>query len=487
MFEHLSPKVRQSSGQKRVKLKVYSWFLLSALFIFASAWGLTRGTGSNAQNNPQITAAVYTTDKYSDNQVVLDTPKLTVFDFVIKTNSSQIFLNQLNIQVSGVYNEEWLADLLLYNQGTQLGQITNLGDGQLHFDIGHYQLQNGENYFQLRLNHSDNLSLADAATFTINSAQDIILFYLDHPFTPEGVFPISSRKFSVIEQGQLLAYNNLVRTNFSVPIEKNELLADFSFSSQKETVTLKQVVINVESNNPLLSEEFYLSYQGGIIAKAVSEDNQLSFSFTEPIIVRTDQDLNLSLWSNLTSEGEYSFKLAEVLGQGFISGKAISLNNELLLSKVKSLANMPYFTADKQSKLLSDGWNSLYQLKVINPASQALVIDKLTWQLDNFGVQITALELWVDNEPYQVNLTLNNNIVTADFTDQPLKVDSAKEVLLMVKVQNLADKTRLQANLLNDSVPDKEQGANLLWSIVDEQFNGYLLPNFPLAPAILSN
>ncbi len=486
MFEHLSPKIRPSAAQKRVRVKLYAWFLLLALFVFISTWGLSQGTASSAQDNPQITAAIYTSDHPTEEQVVLESPRLTVFNFTIKTNSNQVFLRQLKIQAAGVFNEDWLADLRLYQGKTQLGQITNLDDGLLFFDIGSYQLAKGDNNFQLRLTTSDNLSLADAASFTITQPLDVVLTYLDHVFTPEGNFPVSSEKFSVISQGQLLAYNNLTNTALSIPAEQNQLLADFSLSSQAETVSLQQIVVTYESE-AAATTEFSLSYQGQIVSQSVVTDGQIIFVIEEPLIVKTNQDVQLSLWGNLTELGDYQFSLQDVSGQGFISGQTVKITKPLLLSQISALDNVPYFSAAQQNQNLSDGWNNLYQFQVSNPTTESLTIDKLTWQLQNFGVQVKNLELWVDNEPYQNKLSLSNNIITADFSDNSLLVVEPREILLLVKTENLAAKTRLQANLLADESADLEVSNNLLWSIAGKQYNGYHLPNFPLAPAVLSN
>ena len=93
----------------------------------------------------------------------------------------------------------------------------------------------------------------------------------------------------------------------------------------------------------------------------------------------------------------------------------------------------------------------------------------------------------MDNEPYQNKLSLSNNIITADFSDNSLVVAAPREIILLVKTENLAAKTILQANLLADESVDLETNNNLLWSITGKQYNGYQLPNFPLAPAILTN
>jgi hypothetical protein len=120
---------------------------------------------------------------------------------------------------------------------------------------------------------------------------------------------------------------------------------------------------------------------------------------------------------------------------------------------------------------------------------QPVEIYKLSWSLENFAINLEELELWINDQLYPTELVIKDNILTATFWQHPILItDTAADLAILAKIQNLADDTRLQINFLTDQrvmSTDNSQN-NVLWSSSNVMHNSYLLPGLPLEPIILS-
>ena len=493
MFEHLFSQHHDLRKPKKFRIKFYGNLLLLAGLILLYFLNWQQGPSSLASNNEidSIKATVLNSTINGVNKLAVQTQQAVVFDFVIKTNTEDIFLHELRVNIAGIEDQDILSDLSLYHGNTQLSQITNITDNQLYFDLDDYILEKGENYFYLSLNNINKDLVDKNATFRLSKATDVLLFYKSTLFSPDGNFPIDGRSLSVINTGQLLTYNNLSQAHFLVPSDQLNKLADFSLSSIGEALGLQklsftyQITEEIDDSNLI----FYIKSGSETIAKATAKDGELKFNFDRPVVIKNDQDISLQLWGSLSKAGNYSFYLQQVAGKGFVSGQEVELERNLFLSQALVVDALPKFYQSNQASALSDGWNNIFNTSIIATGDQAVEIYKLSWLIENFAVDLEEIELWINDQLYPADLMLKDNILTATFWQNPILLSDTKiDLAILAKIKNLADDTRSQVNFLTDQQIMSEDNSqnNLLWAASNVMHNSYLLPGLPLAPVILS-
>jgi hypothetical protein len=119
-----------------------------------------------------------------------------------------------------------------------------------------------------------------------------------------------------------------------------------------------------------------------------------------------------------------------------------------------------------------------------------LELNKLTWSLEKFGVNIEQAEIWVDGEPYVTDLIIKDDmIVMKAGWDEALKISKNVEIKLLARVSDVDKGDFVKTHLLVDNQPkvDEDFADNILWSHQGNIFNGYQLPHLPLDPSVLSN
>ena len=490
MFEHLVSQHHVLGKPKKKRVRFYGSLLLLAGFILLSASNIGQGPQSAALGERDVIKGVqvdvYNQAAKGTNQLTDQTPRAMVFDFIIKTNKKQISLDALGITVNGLEDLDLLGDINLYHGDTQLGQVSKIVDNQLYFEINNYNLNQGKNNFYLSWDNINNELLEKTIEFAIVEATDIFVSYQNIFFMPDGEFPISSKKLNIIDTGELSSYNNLVNNKFLAVANQNQKLADFSLATMGESIKLEEISIAIE--DALDAEgSFNLLNNKKVIAQSYIKNNNLSFKLIEPVIVKNNSDLSLQLQARLPI-GEYKFSLVNAQGKGFVSGGTIVLDNNLALSEVVFLPSLAQFTSQSSITKLGDSWNALSTINVANLGLAAINIHKLSWSVEEFGVDVQNLELWINDQLYDADLNIDDNKVTATFWQEPLLLgDADLDIVLLAKTKILSEDSRLQINLLTDKETMLEENSdnNLLWSINDQMNNSYLLPNLPLAPVIL--
>lgn len=490
MFEHLVSQHHVLGKPKKKRVRFYGSLLLLVGFILLSASNIGQGPQSAALDERDVIEGirvdVYNQATKGTNQLTDQTPQAMVFDFIIRTNKKQINLDALGITVNGLENLDLLRDIDLYHGDTQLGQVSKIIDNQLYFEINSYNLNQGTNNFYLTWDNIDNELLEKTIEFAIVEATDIFVSYQNIFFMPEGEFPISSKKLNIIDIGELSSYNNLVNNKFLAVADQNQKLADFSLATHGESMKLEEVSIAIE--DALDAEgSFYLFSNKKVIAQSYIKNNNLNFKLTEPVVIKNNSDLPLQLQASLPI-GEYKFSLVNAQGKGFVSGDTITLDNNLVLSEVVFLPSLAQFTSQSSAAKLGDAWNALSTINIANLGSVAINIHKLSWSVEEFGIDVQNLELWINDQLYDTDLNIDDDKVTATFWKVPLLLDDTDlNIVLLGEADILSEQSRLQINLLTDKTAMSEDNSdnNLLWSVNSQMYNSYLLPGLPLTPVIL--
>jgi hypothetical protein len=490
MFEHLVSQHHVSGRPKKNKVNFYSSLLLLAGFVLLSVLNIGQGSQSSALEQgdviKDVTVNVYTQTAKGINKLADQTQQVVVFDFYIESNKNDVALETIQIQTHGFDDPSSLALLDLYNNKTQLGEPSEIIDGQLRFRLDDYKLQKGKNYFYLSWPKINRGALAGDISFSIDGETDVVVSYDNAFFRPGGDFPVISKTLQIVDNGRLSSYNNLSRHSFLAVAEQQEKLADFALSTVGESIKLEEIVVAVETS--VASEsQFSLVYDNKVIAKSYLSDQELHFNLREPVVVKNDQDVSLRLYGNLP-KGEYGFSLIDGRGKGFVSGDYISFSNSLSLSEVIALPGLPTFSAQSSTHKLDANWNTLSAIDIQNSGEKIINIHKLSWAIEDFGVDIENLELWINDQLYKADLEIVDGVLAVTFWDKPLLLDDADlNIVLLGKVNILADQYRLQASLLTDKTIMSHSNShnNILWSVDSEMHNSYLLPDLPLAPVIL--
>ena len=83
-----------------------------AILTFIVSWAANQGPITSAYNSRLLDVSI--SANQLNQQVVADMPRLSVFDFFIKTELENIQLNKIKIHVNGLYDLEALAKLKLF-------------------------------------------------------------------------------------------------------------------------------------------------------------------------------------------------------------------------------------------------------------------------------------------------------------------------------------------------------------------------------------
>jgi len=432
-------------------------------------------------------AAIVIADS-TDQIVVVDFSRLAVFNLVIQTSQSGLVLNKIKVYVNGLYDPAILADLKLYHQGMQLGQMADIDEqGYIYFDAAGYKLPVGQNEFSILLASNQYLAAGDILQFSLEDAQAVFLSYQDHVFTAQGDFPVTGGLISFIEKGSISAYNNFKKTDFLAASREANQIASFILNNTGEMIDLRQIVVGYQSDQNLSTDQiFTLSDDSKTVAisKPDSDSQQIVFILDKPVVLAANKSINLKVYAFDLPVGVYDFHLIQAQGLGFASGQDIEFSEQLFLSRIEVRDHFPEFDNGESNKALSSGWNTLFNLKVKARGQDNVSLNKLSWRLDSYGVEISEVEIWANNQFEHTDLIINEGQITANW---PLGLSVSPEgtdIKLLIKADQVESSASLQIYLLDDK---SEASDNLIWSYNQQYHNSYLLPYLPLNPNILSN
>ena len=491
MFEHLGY-IPETTLRKKSKSKVYVSFLMAALAVFTFSFSINRGPCLVAQEYVNPAAQIVADDV--QRNLAVDNPRFPVFSFIIKTNLPGIELSNLKVKVNGVYDVNLLKDLKLYHQGVQLGTISEVGTGgSLYFDIDGYQLPAGDNLFSFILSTGQATKVGNILEFNFQDQSSVILSYQGHPFTPNGQWPIVGSLTSVVEHGSIAAYNNIYNTELLIVDSVPRLVGNFSLANKGEIADLYSLTVGYRelSDNKLDNEKFVLLYNEQTVAKGSLDvkENKIVFKFEKSFVISNASDSKFELHALSLPTGVFEFYLQDISALGFVSGKNLSLEDQLQLSYVDVVDYYPEFSLGELETKLSDGWNELYDLNIQARGSDDIKLHKLSWSLGSIGTSIEEVELWINNQQYMADLTISGEdlIVKTDWED-PLDVSRlGTNLKLLVKVSESQPGSKLSVYLLTDEIKLSEVlDSNILWSLGEQFYSGYKLPQLPLGPSVLS-
>ena len=260
MFEHLGHIPETTQGKDTTQWKKYLSFLLSTVFIFVLVASITSGPETSAS---QVVAGDYINVRVVasnvSKEVVANTPKITIFDFVINTDTVGVSLSRLKVQLIGTYDFSLFSNLKLVYNGTQLGNISQVDDqGNVYFDIDHFSLPTGANIFNLILTTPDTINPGDVLKVGIEDPNDLMFTYKGHPFAPDGDFPILGGTVSFVSHGQIKAYNNFRIRKFLAVEGVPYQIASFSLMNEKEMADVKSLIISYDSQEDFSGAQFLL-------------------------------------------------------------------------------------------------------------------------------------------------------------------------------------------------------------------------------------
>ncbi|MBT4210208.1 MAG: hypothetical protein HOE19_04855 [Candidatus Komeilibacteria bacterium] len=486
MFEHLGPTPEVSINKPPTNYKLYLSLLSFAVvvFIFASAVG--QGAHSKALEPATLSAKVLVDS--SDKKIVTTAKNFPIFSFTIDIDKPNTSLYKLNILVDGIYDLDLIGDLKLFHENVQLGGIQNIdAQGKIYFDLAEYELNKGLNNFSLFFNNGQNIKEGSILSFSIEAQEDIFLTRNGHIFKPDNIFPISSGIVSIINKGSVSASNVYVLNDFLINSDVPQQIASFELSSIGERVSLDKIKLAYDSfeNEDVEDLDFILIYNDKAIAKARSTEGKIVFNLAKSIIL---DDLNREkfyLHTIAMPEGAYKFHLEEVRANGLLSGLDINLLKSIDLSKVWAKPYFIQFESGDLDKKLSEGWNKLYSLDIKAKGIDTIYLNKLTWQIDKQNLDIEALEIWKNGEPYIANVVSKGNKVIMKMDGlKPLEIfKDNTEILLLANLKDVGKKASIQTFILGDDI----DSSNITWSDVENFYNSYKIPYLPLEPSILSN
>lgn len=482
MFEHLVPsyhlELDQDRSSKRWRFYFVSFLLASLSLVFALSW--SKGPASNAEvlnlKNNQLKVAIV------DQNTVDLLPQAinnVLFSFVLQTEQTTS-LHSLAIKAPEVINQTIFKDQVrLYEGQTQIGSWEWSTDNKMLFKLDNYSLSPGTHNFELRADNLNDSLVGQTLAFGFQQAQDIVSTDGHSFYFAQGEFPLFKASVKVLEHSQILAYNNLSKPRFLAPLKTNTLVADFALASFGESFAIRQLDFlgaNIDS-----ADTFYLASSGQMLAKAEVKQGHIFFNSSD-LVLKADQDLNLQLWANLNSKVSYQFNLAQIAAKGFLSGEEVNNQIDLALSIVEPRIDVLRVKTDEQPSVLTDDWNSVFKMRLQAAHSETASLHKLTFQVADFGLNILDWDLWINGQAYAVKPDWQNQELIFYFGENGAPINQILEIELLAKVKILAEQPRLQMVLLGDELTDS---VNLLWSIDQEKYNAYLLPDFPATPVIL--
>ncbi|PLX25702.1 hypothetical protein C0580_01845 [Candidatus Parcubacteria bacterium] len=491
MFEHLGHIPETTQGKDMTQWKKYLSFLFVSVFVFIFISSIASGPETSASQlvagdyiNVEMVAISDTSD------LVSQTPRASVFNFIVNSDTEGVYINNLKLHLDGVYEFSIFANLKLLYQGAQLGNISQVDDqGNVYFDLENAPLIKGQNIFNVVLSTDDEIKDGDILQFSVLSPNDISLSYKNHIFTPEGEFPINAGATSFSEKGLINAYNNFRAQRFLITEGVPNQIASFSLMNKKEMADIKSITVGYESKNDLSGKELVLLKDKNLISRAVVSDNKINFKIDSLLVLRTDKKLDLDLHSMGLPEGEYRFFLDQVEAIGHSSRQSTYLKESLKLANFDVVSEYPQFKVGDLDKNLTLGWNKIYEMEIKSIGTDQIDFNKITWALDLDKVELEDAEMVVDHKIYPVDLILNKDRVVAKFDWQkPLPVTKlGTKVALLVKVSSLEPNATILSYLINDEEPieNDDMTSNIIWSIGDDLYNSYLIPHLPLDPSVL--
>ena len=486
MFEHLGPTPEVSISKKPTNYKMYLSLLSFAVVVFIFSSAIGQGQHSRALEPETLSAKVLVDS--SDKKIVNTTKNFPIFSFAIDIDNSDTSLYKLNILVDGIYDLDLIGDLKLFHEDVQLGGIHKIDtQGKIHFDLSEYKLNQGLNNFSLFFNNGQNIKSGSILSFSIESQEDIFLMKDDHIFKPDNVFPISSGLVSIINQGSVAASNAYVLNDFLINSDVPQQIASFKLSSIGERVSLDKIKLSYDNFSDEDGEDldFILIHNNKLIAQARSIESEIIFNLAKAIVLN---DLNREafyLYVLAMPAGEYKFYLETVEAEGLLSGLDIDLSASVDLSKVGTRDYFIEFKSGDLDKKLSEGWNKLYSLNIKTKGIDIAYLNKITWQVDKQNLDIDAIEIWKNGEPYITNVVLKDNklIVKMDGLDPMNIFKDNTEILLLANLKDLGKKASIQTFIVGDDA----DSSNISWSDGESFYNSYKIPYLPLEPSILSN
>lgn len=488
MFEHLGH-IPDINTQKDIRdFKVYLSLLFFAILIFVVSWTANQGPVSSAYGSKMLNIDISVNNV--DQQVVADMPRVSVFDFFIKTEDKNIKIDKLKISSNGLYDFETLSKLKLFHNDIQLGEISQMDEaGNIYFDINNYQLDKGDNRFQLILNPAQDVKVGDIFQFSLADNLSVVLEYQGQTYLAKADWPIDSGVTSFVDQGSLIAYNNLAKKEFLALSQSSSQIASFNLASRSEIIDLHQIIINYESDIDLSAYDFVLTSNEQVIANGQINDSEIIFDFYGPTVVGINKNINFDILTAGLPSGLYNFDLVSVSAVGSSSGQNLSLLSSLDLSTLYVINDYLEINNLENNNNLSLGWNTLSSINLKSQKGD-LVLGKLTWLVDELGTEINEIEVWVNDELYQSGINFVDDKISV-YWDKPFVVkQDGLDIKLLAFVENIEDVARIQSHLITDkSFVDQDDifASNIIWSDNDQYYNSYLLPNLPLLPSILSN
>lgn len=494
MFEHLGPTPEVYIRKKATKFKMYLPFLFIAIMVFVLSLSISHGPISNAYGSDAAKLSAKLIANPVDKKIVYQANNFSVFDFVIDTERDKVSLDKLEVMVNGLYNLSLIDDLKIFHDGTQLGEVKDIDkDGRIYFDLDNYPLKKGQNLFRFILPNKGVVHLGDVLQFSIDSDSDIFLNYKGHLFTPDSQYPIESGLISFVDQGSIIASNQYLKTNFLVSSNVPQQLARFSLTSDSEALDLSQVTIGYHSDDANLDKtNFILASDDKLLSQASldNDSNEIVFNLNKPVSLQNNDLKFFDFHALSLPKGYYNFYLKSAQAKGSVSGQEVSLNTNLLLSNIESRNYFLEIKSQEQNTRLSNGWNELYKMDIKAIGTDSINLDKLSFVLDKYGLDISDADLLVDGQTYIADIVIEaNKIIIKSDAATPIKIsDLGNELSLLVKVENVEKSAKLGARLLTDdqALLDDRQG-NIIWSVGDNYFNSYKIPYLPLEPSILAN
>ena len=489
MFEHLGHTTEVNSKKDVRDFKVYLSLLFFAILIFIVSWTANQGPISSAYGNKSLDIDVSV--NYINQRVVADMPRVSVFDFFIKTENENVKIDRLKINTNGLYDLETLAKLKLFHNDVQLGEISQIDEtGNIYFDINGYQLDKGNNQFQLILNPAQDVEVGNIFRFSLVDNLSIILEYENQTYSARADWPIESGTTSFVDQGSLVAYNNLTKKEFITLSQSSSRIASFNLASQSEVVDLQQIIIDYTSSIDLSDHDFVLISDNQIVANAQINNSQIIFDLDKLLVVGINKKISFDILTAGLPNGSYNFDLASVLATGSNSGQNLFLTSVVDLSTVHTINNYLEIDNFEANNDLSAGWNILSAITLQDQDDSDLSLHKLTWLIEGIGADVNQIEVLVDDKSYQTGINFIDDKISI-YWDDPLLINKAGvDIKLLVFVDNLKDSARLQGHLLTDNFfVDQENifASNIVWSLSDDYYNSHLLPSLPLLPNILTN
>ena len=471
MFEHLGCIPETTIKKKRTKLSIYLSALLAGIIVFVVSLGISSGSGTIAQDEG-VQAKIFVNN---ENQVVVaQDSSFSLFDFGIEVDK-EVVLQRLRVYINGLYEPSILANLKLYHGQTQLGHVIEVDEsGYVYFEIDDYKLAAGKNLFYFKLIVDGLVDDSKVLQFILEDATDIVLSYQDRIVLAHDNFPLLGSTTFLVNSGDIVAYNTLEDNDFTVVSNTGHLVGSFSLANEGETVDISGISLACDC------EELVLVKGKEIIAQAKVADGIANFKLGKALVLNNVNDLKLQVYTTGLPVGEFNFQLVDVVATGFNSGEKVNLSESIGLSTVNVVNYYPEFSNGELHKNLVEGWNELYNLKVVAKGEVDLNLDKLTWSVDAKGAKVKDTEVWIDNEKVNVEIVYQDGKLVVKSI--PVSREGI-DIKMLVKVSDIEDGAIVQARLLGDEVDTD----NIVWSYEDQEFNSYNLPYLPLDPGVLTN